>query len=171
MGVVVQFNYQTWAAQFPTLAPYVAQDPATGCFNTATLYFDNTGCGPVNDPVQAANLLNLLTAHIAVLTLPTTGPVPGGPVAPDPPSPVVGRIDAATEGTVNFHAVNDYPAGSPQWYQQTTWGSLYWEATSQFRTMHYIPTRRASGPFGPFGFVRGWGYGGGPGFRGGFNNR
>lgn len=161
MGAQVVFSYATWAANYPTLAPYIAQDQATAAFNQAILFQDNTGCGPPYDPVQALNLLNLLTAHICVLTYPTTGPVPGGPIAPDPPSPVVGRIDAAAEGSVNFHATNDYPAGSPQWYQQTTWGSMYWEATSQFRSVRYIPRPGARGPFGPFGFGgRGIGYGG-----------
>lgn len=157
MGVRVSFNYATWIAAYPSLAPYVNQFQATSCFNQATMLQANDGSGPINDPVLQLNLLNLLVAHVATLTYPTTGPAPN----PDPASPLVGRVSNAAEGSVNVAAQNDYPPGSAQWYQQTRWGSFWWEATAQFRTMRYVPFRRALGPFGPWAMLYqpGWGYG------------
>jgi len=149
MGVQVTFSYEAWAAQYPSLAPYIDEIKATACFNMATLYQANDGSGPINDPVLALQLLNLLSAHVAVLTYPTTGPT----ATPDPASPLVGRVSNAAEGSVNVTAQNDYPPGTPQWYQQTVWGSAWWAATSQFRTMRYLPPRRRTGPWGPFGFL------------------
>jgi uncharacterized protein DUF4054 len=153
MGIQVAFDYTLWSNTFPSLAPYLNSAQATACFNMATLYQANDGSGPICDPTQALSLLNLLTSHIAVLTYPTTGPIGN----PDPPSPLVGRVNSATEGSVSVSAENNYPAGTPQWYQQTVWGSSWWAATSQFRTMHYVPSCTPRGPFGPWGFRGGYG--------------
>lgn len=154
MGVQVTPVYAAWATRYPTLAPYIDETAFGVCFDKAQLYQANDGSGLINDPLVALRLFGLLIAHIAVLTYPTTGPTS----TPDPPSPLVGRISNATEGSVNVTSVNDYPPGSAQWYQQTTWGSMWWEATAQFRTMRYVPSRVARGPFGPFGFINGRGF-------------
>lgn len=148
MGCKVAFSYAQWVQSFPSLAPYINNAQAQASFNLATLYQANDGSGPINDPDIALQLLNLLTAHIATLTYPTTGPVTN----PDPVSPVVGRIDSATEGSVSFHATNDYPPGSPQFFQQTQWGSMWWEATAQFRTMRYVAPCPRPSPYMPYGF-------------------
>jgi hypothetical protein len=54
-------------------------------------------------------------------------------------SPLVGRIDNASEGSVAVATQNDYPPGTPQWFQQTKYGSDYWAASAPFRTMRYRP--------------------------------
>ena len=100
------FDYTAWAFAYPTLAPYINTAQATASFNQATLFQANDGSGPINDPVLALNLLNLLTAHLATLAYPTTGPL--GSPDPASPEPVVGRISNATEGSVNVAAQNDY---------------------------------------------------------------
>jgi|SRR5215469_552203 len=150
MGVVVTFDYGTWAAQDPQQAAYISQQQATAAFNLATLQQANDGSGPINDAVIALTLLNLVTSHVCALIYPVSGPTSN----PDPSSPLVGRISDATEGSVSVHAENDYPPGSAQWWQQSKYGSFWWEATAQFRTMRYLPSRRASGPWGPFGFFQ-----------------
>jgi Protein of unknown function (DUF4054) len=153
MGVVVTPTYSAWSGYYPSLAPYIDEAAFNNCFNLAQLYQANDGSGPINDPLTAIRLMGLMIAHIAVLTYPTTGPVPGGSQPPDPVSPLVGRISNATEGSVNVAAQNDYPPGSAQWFQQSVWGSAWWEATAQFRTMRYAPSRIGIGPYGPFGFI------------------
>lgn len=150
MGCVITPQYQVWAKRFPTLAPYITELQFGACFDQAQLFQANDGSGPIDDPVEALRLMGLMIAHIAVLTYPTTG----NPANPDPPSPLVGRISNATQGSVSVATQNDYPPGSPQWFQQTTWGSMWYQATAQFRTMHYRPGWRGQAYRGglPFGF-------------------
>jgi Protein of unknown function (DUF4054) len=156
MGVVVTFDYPTWAAQYPPLAPYINPTQAAACFVQATMLQANDGSGLINDPTLQLNLLNLLVSHVATLFYPTTGAIGN----PDPASPLVGRVANAAEGSVSFGSENDYPPGSPQWYQQTKWGSMWWEATAQFRTMQYVARVRSIAPYGnwlfagrPFGVI------------------
>lgn len=142
----VTFSYATWVATFPVFAA-VPQPMAQSYFDLATLYFNNCGW-PASLP-QAPTLLNLLTAHIAWLFSPKD-PATGNPAAAGiAPSPLVGRIDQASEGSVSVHAdMGDANAGSPSqaWYMQTTWGAAYWAATAQFRTARYA-VGPSSAPF------------------------
>jgi hypothetical protein len=109
-------------------------------FNEATLYCDNMPTSPVQDLTVRQMLLYMVTSHIAALNAALNGA---------PASPIVGRISDATEGSVSVKSQMDYPAGSPQWWQQSKYGSAFWAATTQFRTMFYIsaPTRT----FQPYG--------------------
>lgn len=156
MGIVVNFDYATWSARYPEFGTTVTSDQATLCFNEAVLYQDNTGApGGIWNATVQLTCLNMLSAHIAQLyygsVLPT-GPQLAGPL--------VGRIEAATEGSVNVTAQNDYAPGTTQWYQQTKYGSSWYAATQQFRTMRYIVSPRRFGPGPPgFGGFGGW-YGG-----------
>ena len=91
---------------------------------------------------------------------PTSGDA--GSVPAELKLPLVGRIDQATEGSVSVHAdMGDTTAGSPSqpWYEQTTWGSMYWAMTAGVRTARPVslPTIVVQPPF------RGIGIGG---FRG-----
>jgi hypothetical protein len=79
----------------------------------------------------------MVTAHIAALNAPIGG---------QPSSPLVGRINNATEGTISVQTQMDYPAGSAQWFVQTKYGAAYWAATAGFRTMRYLgPGQQARG--------------------------
>ena len=132
MGVVA-FDYPAWAARYPELSASVSQPLAQQYFNEAQLYCDNTPCSPIRDDSiggQRALLLNMLTAHIAALNAALNG---------QPSSPLVGRIGRASEGSVSVQAQMDMPAGSPQWYVQTRYGAAFWQATAQYRSMHYVP--------------------------------
>lgn len=127
---VVTFDYGVWTARYPEFSASVPQGLAQLYFNEATLYVDNTGTGPVQDAGQLAVLLNMVTAHIAALNAPVDGQAA---------SPLVGRITNASEGSVSVGVQMDLPAGSAQWFAQTKYGIAFWQATSQFRTMRYVP--------------------------------
>lgn len=129
---VVVFNYAQWVALFPELAS-INQAQATMYFGMAENLCDNSPCGIVpNCPptYQRQTFLNLLTAHIASLF---------GSINGQPPNPLVGRISNATQGSVSVATQNDYPPGSAQYFQQTKYGAAYWQMSSQYRTMTYVP--------------------------------
>ncbi|NKI68956.1 DUF4054 domain-containing protein [Collimonas pratensis] len=146
IGGVVAFDYTAWSVRYPELASSVAQPLAQQYFNEAQLYCDNTPCSPIRDASvggQRSMLLNMLTAHIAALNAPIGG---------QPSSSLVGRISNATEGSVSVATQMDLPAGSPQWFAQSKYGIAFWQATSQYRTMHYVPGPvPVINPYGRFG--------------------
>jgi hypothetical protein len=136
----VTFVYSDWIAQFPTFSA-IGSGLATAYFNRATFLCSNSGCNPTNCvPGMLSNLLYLLTAHIAWLNAPRDAN--GNPAATGSnPSPIVGRIDQASEGSVSVHAdMGEANAGSPSqaWYMQTTWGSEFWYASAGVRTARYV---------------------------------
>ena len=133
MGVIITFNYPAWLAMFPEFTQINAAQ-ATMYFNLATQYCRNDGSGPVQDTNTQTNLLNLMTAHIAKLM----GPEKSG----GRPSSIVGHITNASEGSVSVATENNYPPGTSQWFQQTSYGAAFWQASSVFRTMRYMPGRR-----------------------------
>jgi hypothetical protein len=133
MGVIVNFDYNSWIARYPEFGPNGAQPVSSTLaglyFNEATLYSANNGSGPVRDATTQSMLLNMMTAHIAALNAPLANGQPA--------SSLVGRISNATEGSVTLGIENQYPPGSPQWFQQTKYGAAWWAATAQYRTMRY----------------------------------
>lgn len=136
----MQFNYAIWAAVFPELALWTAAPVAQNYWYEASLLLDNTAMSPVQDLGIRAMLLGLLTAHICALRQPMNG---------QPSSPLVGRISHAVEGTVQVQTQMEYPPGSAQYYQQTKYGSQYWQSTAQYRTARYFPgPRRNMNPYG-----------------------
>jgi hypothetical protein len=157
----VVFSYQNWSARYPELAASVNSVQAGMFFMEAQLYCDNT-CTSIIDncpPAFArATFLNQLTAHIAALNAPLANPV-NGQVTPS--SPLVGRIATATEGSVTVNTDNQFPPGTPQWYQQTKYGAAFWAATTKYRTMRYVPgPRNVPNPWQggyPFGGFNGFG--------------
>ena len=132
MSVVV-FSYSDWALRYAELAASVIQPLAQLYFNEAGLYLNNTDGSIVSNVTERAALLNMLTAHIAALNAGLNG---------QPPVPLVGRITNASEGSVSVATQNDYPPGSPQWYQQTKYGAAFWAATGKYRSMQYVPGPR-----------------------------
>lgn len=142
MAAVV-FNYQNWVARYPEFKDSVNSVLAQQYFNEAQLYCDNTDCSPVRDDSaggQRATFLNMLTAHIAALNAVVNGQAP---------SPLVGRISNASEGSVSVATENNYPPGTAQWFQQTKYGSAFYAASAQFRTMFRAPGRMfIADPFG-----------------------
>lgn len=140
MGVVT-FDYDAWAAEYPTLAVSVDSPTATRYFARACLQLNNTDCSLVRDVAQRAILLDMLVAHIAALNGATQAGKAG----------LVGRISSVTEGSVTIAADMPTRPGTEAYYMQTPYGAEYWEATAGYRTMQYV-----AGP-APYTGVPGYG--------------
>ena len=145
MGVV--FNWSTptlnaatntpetaWSLLFPELASYVTQAQASGFFQTAGFFCDNSGSGQVVGGApyyQLDTFLNYITAHLAKLYASPPG---------TPPSPLVGRISQATEGSVSVVSeLVANPSDQMAFFMQTQYGLTYWTMSQQFRTGFYVP--------------------------------
>jgi hypothetical protein len=151
---IVAFDYAAWALRYPSLAASVSGPLAQAYFDEAQLYCDNTRYSPVLNVSVRAVLLNMLVAHIAQLNLPTGGSggsSGGNGGSAGAPSPLVGRISNATEGSVSVQTQMDLPPGSAQWFNQTPYGAAFWAATATYRTMRYVPSpARDMDPYAPW---------------------
>lgn len=128
---VVDFDATFFVQRYSELA-YI--DPALLAmyFLEACMYCDNTPSSPiVNADVgkQRYIVLHMATAHVAALNSPKSD----GSEA----SPLVGRIQSATQGSVSVSTQMDLPPGSAQWWAQTRYGAAFWAATTQFRRFRY----------------------------------
>lgn len=96
-------------------------------FDFATTKLSNSKSSVVKDAAIRKRLLYLLVAHIASLF-----------ARPDR----VGRINDATEGTVNAHLDwSTHVSEAQAYYDQTQYGVLFWQLTAPFRTFRYVPGR------------------------------
>lgn len=143
---VVTFDYATWAAQFPALGKTTNEATATSYFGFAGLFLNNTAMSQIVDVTVRAPILNLITAHIAVLF----GNGANGP------SPLVGRINQATEGSVSVSAELAGMGKNEAWWTQTPYGIMAWQAMAPWRTARYIaapqiPLAQQSYPVGLLG--------------------
>lgn len=132
---VVTFDYAAWSSSYPELAPAVGPDAAQARFDMATVYLDNTAYSAEPDVTKRARLLYLLTAHIASLLLPQSS---GGRGAGS-----VGRVTAATRGSVTVSLDAGATSGSQSWFAQTQYGLMFWQSTIYLRQMRIIPGRSA----------------------------
>jgi hypothetical protein len=128
---IVDFDATFFVARYPELA-YIGPTLLPLYFSEACMYCDNTPQSPIRDAnvgKQRYIVLHMATAHIAALNAPKAD----GSEA----SPLVGRIQSATQGSVSVSTQNDYPPGSAQWWQQTKYGAAFFAATTQFRLFRY----------------------------------
>lgn len=130
MGVIVNYDYSAFVAQYPEFA-YLNTTQVQTYWTMATLYQRNDGGGPVVLASQQMLLLNMLAAHFCALFAPTAA---GGAA-----SPIVGRINSTTQGSVSVGAEMPNQPQSAAFYQQTRYGAAWWAATAPFRTMRYLP--------------------------------
>lgn len=138
MGVRVTFNYTAWAAMFPMFGTLTQPQVVGMALPLAEQYCRNDGGGPVSTAATQTNLLNLMVAHICQLIFGVNG---------QPPSPLVGRISGATEGSVSVQTDFEQTTNSA-WYNQTPFGAAYWAATAPYRTARYVPgPRRVFSPW------------------------
>ena len=117
---IAVFDYQSWAARYPELAPTTSAALATALFVEAGAYLNNTDASPVCDVAMRGVYLNMLVAHLAALQN----------------AQLVGRISSASEGSVSVSSEYAVP-GSAAWYAQTKYGAAFWAATASFRVMIY----------------------------------
>lgn len=132
---VVTFSYTAWSALFPQFSATVNSGQAQLYFNMATLYVANTDCAIIPyDPTATppvttrADILNLTVAHIAQLF---SGSTVG------PPSPFVGPVSDATQGSVSVSTTLGNLPMSATWWATTVWGLAAWQAMAPFRTAQY----------------------------------
>lgn len=104
--------------EFKSLYPDVTATDAVieSYFSVACLLLDNTKHSRVKNPCERKMLLYLLTRHIAALAEREAG--------------LVGSLTSASQGSVSV-GVSAFQ--NANWYQQTQWGALYWEATGKYR--------------------------------------
>lgn len=145
MGVQITFDYAIWIARYPEFDT-VTETTALMYFAEASVHHRNDGGGPVEDATVQLVLLNMMTAHVAALY---------GSVNGQAPSPLVGRINSASEGSVSV-GVEGFAgvSGERQWLLQTKYGASYWYATASYRLMRYrVPPPRVFGPGLPSPFL------------------
>ncbi len=147
MGVIVTFDPVGWAARYTEFA-YLPQATILAYAAEAQMYLRNDGGGPVNNATVQLTLLNMVTAHVAALN----APLPNGQPGPT----LVGRISSASEGSVSVSAQNDYPPGTPQFFQQTKYGSAFWAASAPYRRMKYVSGAGRAAYGAPFSGGPGW---------------
>lgn len=155
--MIVTFNYAQWQTLYPQFATTVTTEAqAQEYFYQAQLYCDNSNCSIIPyDPTctppayDRAIILNLLTAHVAQLTVGCV--INGDPV---PAGPLVGRISSATEGTVTVQAELPPLPASAGYYSQTQFGYMAYTAMARYRAARYraSPGRFYQPPAWPFPF-------------------
>lgn len=126
---VVTFDLAAFRARYPEFVS-VADLTITAYFGEAQLYLDNTDASIVADVTRRAVLLNMLTAHIAVLNSGVNG---------EAPSALVGRVNQASEGSVSVSADMGPVTGSSAWFMQTKYGAAFWQASLPYRSFQYVP--------------------------------
>lgn len=148
MGVQVVFDYNAWIALFPQFGTLTQGQIVGLALPVAEQYVRNDGGGPVTSATVQTSLLNLMVAHVSQLLFGVNGQAP---------TPLVGRISNAAEGSVSVGV--DFPVTPTNaWFMQTPFGAMFWQATAPYRTMRYLP--------GPQRFGRGAGYGLAPDYTG-----
>lgn len=139
----ITFDFSNFVELFPVFAA-CSPAQAAGWFAQASVLCANSLSNPVYTRTCDLNILKTvlytLTAHVGALQSPKDASGKYS-AAGSAPSPLVGRIDSAAEGSVNVHAdMGDANAGSPSqaWYEQTQFGATYWAMTAFVRTGVYM---------------------------------
>lgn len=137
----VTYSFSDWIAAFPEFSGCSAAQ-GQAWFNQATTIFANATSNPAyceQGPAGFKTVMYMVVSHIAWLSAPRDAS--GNPAAAgQPASPIVGRINSASEGSVSVGAeMGDMNAGSPSqaWWMQTKYGAMFWTATANTRGAVY----------------------------------
>lgn len=128
---VVAFDLAGFRVRYPEFAT-VADALLGAYFVESTIYLNNTDSSIVTDVVLRSMLLNMLTAHIAMLNSGANGQAA---------SALVGRINSASEGSVSVSVDMGPVSGSSAWFMTTRYGAAAYQAMARFRTFRYLPGR------------------------------
>jgi hypothetical protein len=135
---VVTFNWMQFITWFPEFS-CLTQAQGQAYFDMAGLYCANSTQNPLWCAGVLPQVLNLVTAHVAWLLAPRDGN--GNPAAQGTPaSQIVGRINSASQGSVSVGTTLDGEPGSPseQFFSQTRYGLMAWQAMAVGRTARYL---------------------------------
>lgn len=137
MSGVVVFDSAAFVAQYPAFAAYNTAHSTglQGYFDTATLFLNNTASSFVQVVARRSQLLNMLVAHLATLDGVLTAAGQGSQAGR------VGRLASASEGSVSTSFDNGSQSAGAAFYQQTQYGSTYWNATAPYRTFRAVGRR------------------------------
>lgn len=140
MGVIVNFDFASFSAAYPEFV-YLGSPQIDAYWNMATVLHANDGTGPVPTAAIQTTLLNALTAHLASMLSGLQG---------EDPSPLVGQITNATQGSVSVGVQTLYQTpGSAAWYNQTKYGAIYYAMCAAYRVALYVPgPSRIQNPYG-----------------------
>lgn len=131
MGVIYNFDYAAFIAQFPNFV-YLPEPQVQAQFTAATTLIRNDGGGPVRDATVQSQCLLYATAHFcALFAARPDGTYPDGPV---------GRISSASEGSVSVST--EYGPLTQQgkdFWVQTRYGAFVWQMTAPYRTFRWHP--------------------------------
>lgn len=134
----VTFDPAMFRALFPVF-DCLTNTQLTAYFAMAGLYCPNVPQNPFNCTGVLPQLMMLVTAHVAWLLSPKDAD--GNPSAEGASSGggLVGRISQATQGSVSVSLEFDATAGGPseQFFAQTQYGLMFWQATASIRTVRY----------------------------------
>lgn len=132
-GGIAVWNSGIFLARYPEFNSAYTANPTkfasyfieAGCF-----YLNNQPNSPIQDVPIRQMLLNMLVAHISFL---------GGDLNVDGQSRPVGRLSQASEGSVSASfEMNPATPGSGPWFQQSQYGSAFWQATTSLRSARYV---------------------------------
>lgn len=152
---VVSFDLEAFRVRYPEFSG-VSDELANAYFNEAgAVYLSNNPQSVVQDSAPGGRrslLLNMLVAHLAMLN---------HGIGCEGPSPLIGRISSATQGSVSVSADMGPVSGSEAWFLQTRYGAAFWQATAAYRTFRYVPgasnaPRGDDRRFYPFGGLQRW---------------
>lgn len=155
----ITFDKAAFLARYPEFTA-VADASLQAYFDDSNLYCRNSLTNPAYADGTLAQLLYMLTAHLAWLNTPRNASGIPDSSGTDPAPAVVGRISSASQGSVSISSeYGNVDAGGPSqaWYMQTRYGAAYWAASTGYRT-----ARAVSNPV----FVAGAGYPGIGGYSG-----
>jgi hypothetical protein len=126
---VVAFDPAAFRLQYPA---FTGDSDATlnGYFAMAQCYLDNSACSVVQDLTVRAQLLYLITAHIAFL-LDRIASGDGSNAA------AVGQLMSATEGGVTA-SMAPIQAKNAQFWAQSQYGLMFWQMALPYRSFRYF---------------------------------
>lgn len=150
----IPFDYNEFISKFPSFAP-LPEEQVAGYWDEAGMIFRNDNTSPEQDPTIRREILDLLTAHCALLFAPAPVGMGGGTYAS-----LGGVLTSKSVNGVSVGSSGLFPGmtGTQAWYGLTQYGLKVWKILAAYRTMHYFanPPRfgYAYGPlrgFGAFG--------------------
>jgi hypothetical protein len=147
------FDYDEFVIKFPEFMP-LSEELLAGYWAQAGMLFRNDATSSEQDPVIRREILDLLTAHCAVLFAPPpVGRGGGGSSA------LGGVLTSKSVNGVSVGSSGVFPgmSGTQAWYMLSSYGQKAWMMTRAYRTFHYLPgpqrfpsSNNPIWPFGPF---------------------
>lgn len=129
MAIVV-LDITKFRAMFPEFSN-VTNDLLPFLFDRANDYLNNSEYSLVDDVIKRERLLYLLMAHLAYVRY--------GDANGNGGTGMVGRISAASEGSVSASSDAGQVDFRYMWYTQSPYGMDFWQATKVYRMANYYP--------------------------------